>query len=106
MHGGGVIGQTASPRRLVPSLAFDFAPRLHKGLSPDEYPAILQRGETVIPKGGSGPMNVTVQIVNESGVDMKVTQSAATFDAQQMIVSAWLDALERNRFGLRDRLGG
>jgi hypothetical protein len=27
------------------------APRFHSGLAGDEFPAILQRGETVIPKG-------------------------------------------------------
>lgn len=30
------------------------APRLHSGLMPDEFPAILQHGEEVIPKGGRG----------------------------------------------------
>ncbi|MGH9808198.1 MAG: hypothetical protein ACRD9W_13215, partial [Terriglobia bacterium] len=36
MHKGGVVGDI---------------PRFHSGLAPDEFPAILQKGETVIPKG-------------------------------------------------------
>lgn len=32
---------------------FQGAPRLHEGLMPDEFPAILQRGEEVTPKGGA-----------------------------------------------------
>ena len=38
-------------------VSFGRAPRLHGGLMPDEYPAILQKGEAVIPKdkvGGGG----------------------------------------------------
>lgn len=67
-HSGGTVGVTAAPRRFVPALTFAGAPRLHNGLLPDEFPAILQRGETVIPKGqssanGSLQQNVNVTIV-------------------------------------------
>ena len=50
-HSGGTIGVDAMPMRLVPSDIFKGARRLHEGLMPDEFPAILQRGETVFPKG-------------------------------------------------------
>ena len=46
-HGGGVYG-------IYDSSLFDNAPRLHNGLMPDEFPAILQRGERVIPKNQTG----------------------------------------------------
>ncbi|HRE06727.1 MAG TPA: phage tail tape measure C-terminal domain-containing protein, partial [Opitutaceae bacterium] len=67
-HNGGVVGVTPSPMRPVPTAMFHNAPRLHQGLAPDEFPAILQRGEAVIPKsrvGRDGPsitnnFNVTV----------------------------------------------
>jgi len=49
-HQGGVVGETAVPSISAPSSLFINAPRLHSGLYPDEYPAILQRGETVIPR--------------------------------------------------------
>lgn len=48
-HSGGNVRATA-PRRRVSALAFAGAPRLHNGLMSDEFPAILQKGELVIPK--------------------------------------------------------
>lgn len=70
LHKGGVVGETPAPMRFVPAAAFAGAPRLHGGLSSDEYPAILQRGETVIPKGDIGkqeqqpPMSIVINAVD------------------------------------------
>jgi hypothetical protein len=50
IHSGGVAGEGRFPQRQVPSFMFAVAPKLHSGLMADEYPAILQRGERVIPK--------------------------------------------------------
>jgi len=50
-HAGGILGKDRFPKRLVAQSVFSGAPRLHKGLAPDEVPAILQRGERVLPKG-------------------------------------------------------
>jgi lambda family phage tail tape measure protein len=54
-HEGGAIG-AGVPSRSVSPMLFAKAPRYHgggiAGLMPDEVPAILQRGEVVIPKGG------------------------------------------------------
>lgn len=51
-HRGGVIGvDSPTFTRTVPALAFAGAPRFHNGggyFAPDEYPAILQRGERVL----------------------------------------------------------
>lgn len=58
-HKGGIVGDYA-PKRNVPISLFDYAPRLHKGLNPDEFPAILQKGEEVISKedrGKKAPIN-------------------------------------------------
>jgi DNA-binding phage protein len=52
-HLGGVIGAGGIGMRSIPASYYSRAPRLHSGLMPDEYPAILQKGEAVIPKGGS-----------------------------------------------------
>jgi hypothetical protein len=52
-HLGGVIGSGGVGMRSIPASYYSGAPRLHSGLMPDEYPAILQKGEAVIPKGGS-----------------------------------------------------
>lgn len=48
-HEGGVVGVDGTPR-FAPAGLFHNAPRLHDGafLSPDEVPAILQRGERVL----------------------------------------------------------
>jgi hypothetical protein len=51
-HTGGVPGVDRSTMsRTVPAEIFDNAPRFHKGLMPDEYPAILQKGEGVFTPG-------------------------------------------------------
>ena len=52
-HSGGIVGITGGAMRSIPASYYSTAPRLHSGLMPDEYPAILQKGEAVIPKGGS-----------------------------------------------------
>jgi hypothetical protein len=52
MHSGGTVGVSGGAMRSIPSHYFSTAPRLHQGLAADEYPAILQKGEQVIPKGG------------------------------------------------------
>jgi glycerol-3-phosphate responsive antiterminator len=63
-HSGGVVGKSSVPMRLVPAGAFAGAPRLHNGLRPDEFPAILQRGETVLPRGADTASPTSVKIVN------------------------------------------
>jgi lambda family phage tail tape measure protein len=50
-HRGGEVGVDIMPRRFAPDWLFNLAPRLHTGLRPDEFPAILQRGEEVVPRG-------------------------------------------------------
>lgn len=74
-HDGGVVGSGGAARK-VSSMVFAGAPRYHNGgvagLKPDEVPAILQRGELVIPRsaanqnapaaGGEGAAPVTIMI--------------------------------------------
>ncbi len=65
-HQGGVVGQDTAPQRPVDPVLFLNAPRYHAGgrvgLGANEVPAILERGETVIPKGRApkGTAGVTV----------------------------------------------
>jgi lambda family phage tail tape measure protein len=62
-HDGGVVGESSAPSRMMPAHIFANAPRFHNGLMPDEFPAILQKGETVIPKNKKvGGTNVTFNI--------------------------------------------
>lgn len=71
-HAGGVAGAGISGRR-VPALAFAGAPRYHAGgiagLAPNEVPAILQRGERIIPRGaGAGSVNLSfAPVINMQG---------------------------------------
>ena len=51
LHSGGIVGQETSFARPMPAYAFAGAPKFHSGLMPDEYPAILQKGEGVFTKG-------------------------------------------------------
>lgn len=73
-HQGGVVGQGGS-KRLVHPAVFAGAPRMHSGgvagLRSGEVPAILQKGEVVIPKNvagrGAQPQAVTITLVGEEG---------------------------------------
>lgn len=100
-HEGGVVGSTPVPGRLVPADFFTTAPRLHNGLAPDEFPAILQRGEVVIPKSKvhsledskSGDININFHIT---------TPSPQAFLASRGQIMATL-AGEMNRYAIRNR---
>jgi len=83
-HGGGVVGQI-SARRQVPALAFAGAPRLHSGFASDEFPAILQRGETVIPRGGAMP-GVVININNQTKSPMEAGRKNVSFDGEKYII--------------------
>ncbi len=52
-HRGGIVGVTSFPTRAVSPALFARAPRLHDGLRPDEFPAILEQGEKVTSRGGA-----------------------------------------------------
>jgi len=68
-HNGGIVGAGGNAGRKISATAFIGAPRFHDGgmvgLRPNEVPAILERGEKVIPKdkvdkGGSVTVNMTI----------------------------------------------
>ena len=88
-HAGGMADQLAATRP-VPVELFGFAPRLHDGafLSPDEVPAILQRGERVLnrdetkqynrgERGAQPNIYVTIQTPSPSAFQASRTQLAA-----------------------------
>jgi len=85
LHLGGIVGQTSRTRR-VPAMAFAGAPRLHGGFAGDEYPAILQRGEQVIPRGGGGGMAPTINVFNnDTGVRLK-SEGEPMYDGKQWVI--------------------
>ena len=70
-HSGARIGKdmlSYISRNISPD-TFAFAPRLHGGLRADEYPAILQSGETVLPRGVS-PVNI--EVINNTSAETHV----------------------------------
>lgn len=112
-HSGGIVGQGGNAYKKVNPLVFAGAPRFHSGnlgLAHDEYPAILQKGELIIPKGWEknsvGGGNVAVNIHNESGQDLKVSKATANQDMSGWVISVVVDAVQRDRGGLRTMLRG
>lgn len=89
-HGGGTVGASGVSQRAVPAHTFIGAPRLHNGLMPDEFPAILQRGETVLPKDAKvGDVNVVFNIS---------TPNAQSFmDSRGQIMAKFAGEMQRFR---------
>lgn len=75
-HSGGVIGESNFNKRTVPSSVFSYAPRLHSGLMPGEFPAILQKGEAIIPRNKVGK--------NDTGGTQIILQNPTFQDAETM----------------------
>lgn len=96
LHSGGVVGETAAPTMMVSPSLFDNAPRFHSGLASDEFPAILQRGETVIPRGGfaaSGGANVQV-IVNNNASNTQATARESRDGSGNRIIEVMIDQVK------------
>ena len=93
-HEGGVVGD-AAPSRRVPAYVFAGAPRYHSGgiagLQPGEIPAILQRGEVVLPKGStaqSNPVNVIMNITTPDAGGFRASQAQIAAEAARNIKRA------------------
>lgn len=68
-HAGGTV-DGSGPTRAIPAWMLSGAPRLHNGLAPDEYPAILQRGERVVSKrdaARSGATTININVAAPQG---------------------------------------
>jgi hypothetical protein len=75
-HTGGYVGSTpGKPVRGLLGELFRHAPRLHAGLAADEYPAVLQAGERVIPRGGESSSAKVTVVINNNVVGAQVTTS-------------------------------
>ncbi|MEX2450084.1 MAG: hypothetical protein WD407_04445, partial [Rhodospirillales bacterium] len=108
-HGGGVVGETAGPGRAVPAAAFVGAPRLHNGLAPDEFPAILQRGEEVIPRGGSSRSGNTINVYPDlRGASVESVQALHRMvrDLDASIEPRSVSAIKAERFANPGVFGG
>lgn len=75
-HSGGIVGSDTVSGRYVHPAYFEQAPRLHGGMMPGEYPAILQRGEGVFTPSQMRAMAMgqqpkfTVNVINNAGADI------------------------------------
>ena len=119
-HTGGIVGRTPVPALAVPAGFFDNAPRYHRGgripgLASDERPAILLTGEQVLNRAetaaynkGGAPVAITVSLKNESGQQLQATSSETKWsgDMGSAVIEIVLDAVNRNRMGMRDALRG
>lgn len=105
-HEGGTVGETAAPTRMMPASMFATAPRFHNGLAPDEFPAILQKGETVLPRGTSAvqPQGVEVQVINVTNPDTvrtMVSDAMTSGRTRNVIVNSVLQAMEQRGLQVR-----
>jgi hypothetical protein len=95
-------------KRRVPNYLFTNAPRLHGGLRSDEYPAILQRGETVLKRGDSikPSVNVLVNVQNRTGMGV-VARSGSLKQLNQgktQVKNIILDLISTD-YGFRGAMG-
>lgn len=94
-HGGGLVGISAFPTRQLSASTFAGAPRLHDGLRSDEFPAILQRGERVIPKNKSGGSNeqpnVILNFEDRTDRGITPTQGRTVFDGRNFVTNIILE---------------
>lgn len=93
-HEGGEVGGSA-PQRRVPAYVYASAPRYHTGgvagLKPGEIPAILERGEVVLPKDGlrvGSPVNVVMNITTPDASSFRKSQAQIAAEAARGIQSA------------------
>ena len=95
-HEGGVVGECGTARMISPGV-FQGAVRYHQGgiagLMPGEVPAILQQGETVIPRGGAAGGHVF-------NVNIQTPDPGAFRDSQGQIAAMLSQAVSRGQRNL------
>ena len=78
-HEGGIVGSEPTFSRAVSPAVFAGAKRYHSGLMSDEFPAILQKGESVLTKGQMAALGssggITVNLIESPGNGGQVQQS-------------------------------
>lgn len=87
LHTGGIAGQGGSSRNLRDMSMFANAPRYHNGgvvgLKPNEVPAVLLKGERVLPPGADvgGSPTFNLMVYNQTGEQTETTQNVRQNDS-------------------------
>ena len=55
--------------------------------------------------GGGQQAPTKVEIINQSGEEVKATSATSRFDGEQFVISVVIDAMRRNKGGMRDIMG-
>lgn len=77
MHDGGIVGLESGERRYVHPAYFENAPRLHTGLMPNEFPAVLEKGEGVFTQEQMRALSGrSVTIYQTNNIDARSDQAA------------------------------
>jgi len=96
MHKGGIVGESTKKTVKAPEYLLSMAPRLHNGLAADEFPAILQKGEQVIPKNQVNQQpKITLNIINKTSHDVTAEQKSAKWDGKQFVIDTILSDVKR-----------
>jgi hypothetical protein len=85
LHSGGIVGESNPSRMVAPSI-FAMAPKFHDGLLPDEFPAILQKGEAVIPKSAMDKSSTEPLAVDTANVEQLLKQLIGAVKQQKQVV--------------------
>ena len=110
MHTGGIVGADSfKDSSIISERMVNSSPRFHVGLLPDEYPAILQKGEGVFTKnqmaalGKKSAPNVQVKIINNTNEKTDSKVDKPKWDGEKWVIGVVLDAMHRNG-GFRSNL--
>jgi len=98
-HHGGVISNTTPKYRHVEPSVFANAPRFHSGLLNDEFPAILQKGEQVIPKNTrmvTPAPKVTINMENNTKEQVSFETTSSHWDGEEFVVNTIIKNINSN----------
>ena len=106
LHSGGIAGRDGygHGRSVSPSV-FAGAPRYHNGgiagLKPDEVPAILQKGERIIPRSGTTSQSSPVAVTYAPVIDARGADAEAVARLEKVVAKQAAELQGRIEAGVR-----
>ncbi len=104
LHGGGIVGAANVAQRVLPAEVFAGAPRFQLGLAPDEFPAVLHRGEAVIPanivraiRGGQDGGGQQAIVINGPLISVNTPDAGSFRTSEAQLGTQVVRALDRVR---------